>query len=102
MAGWSSNNATGTGSSSSGSPAWWVSRCSTVIDALPSAANSGQRSATGAETSTSPRSASCSRTVAVTALVHEYANTGVSCSQRRPVRPSATPSHRSTTSSPFW
>ncbi|MDP9845894.1 hypothetical protein J2853_005105 [Streptosporangium lutulentum] len=67
---------------------------------LPPRANSGQTSATGAVTSSSPRSASSDAAVAVTAFVHEYTSTGVSLSQARPVCRSAIPPHRSTTGSP--
>ena len=87
--------------STSGSPAWWLSTCRTVIASLPAAANSGQVEATGASGSSRPRSIARFAATAVTPLVDE--NTGhdrVLGPRVARVARSATPPHRSTTGRP--
>jgi hypothetical protein len=57
--------------STSGSPAWWLITCATVMPALPLAANSGQYRATGAVGSSTPCSINRFAHTDVTPLVDE-------------------------------
>ncbi len=79
-------------------PEVWFSTWRTVICSLPAAANAGQYSATGASTSTCPRSASTCIVSAVGPLVVENTDPKVSSCQGTPGR--ASPPHRSTTARP--
>ena len=78
-------------------PLAWVITSATVMSRLPAAANSGQYEATGASTSSFPRSHSICMQSAVTALVTDmYSGVDSAVHGAEP----AEPVHRSTTFRP--
>src|SRR4051794_7004181 len=88
------------GGSQPGSPAVCDSKWRTSTPSLPAWANSGQYVATGASTSSSPRSASTSALSAVIVFVVDHTLTIVSRSHGAVISGSIQPAHTSATTSP--